>query len=216
VRSSMKSKRKTASELVAELQANPEYVQRSLRQQQESAQSNAAFQAAARPVIEAINKTSVLTLNSAYAIGDAAARYPQIADILVEHLQRAYPESVTKTIAHALAIPQARRFWETLLRLFMNHPDGPVPNRTKFGIGCALAASADASVLADVLSIMRDPRHGANRGVFLKFLAESLSPQAQAAFEEAGHDPEFAKEVRFLKRIRQRKWRRGSDRTRQP
>ena len=95
-----------------------------------------------------------------------------------------------------------RRFGYTLLRLFRCHPDGAVPNGVKFGIGCALAASADATVLDDVIALVEDTRHGENRGLFLKFLINSSSDKAQAAFEATLHDPQLANEARFLKRRR--------------
>jgi hypothetical protein len=212
----MKSKKKTAAEFAAELAANPEYVRQSLRLQEESAQRFAVLEAAALPIVDAINSSGMPSVGSLWQMGDAAAANPRILDILVAHLQRDYPEEVHSAIARAVAVPQARRLWETLLKLFVSHPDGPVPNRTKWAIGCALAASADASVVDDVIALMREPTHGANRAAFLEFLSRSPSPDAQVVFEEAGRDPQFAKEVRFLKRVRQRKWRKRPGKTQKP
>ena len=61
--------------------------------------------------------------------------------------------------------------------LFRRHPDGPIVNQAKFGIGCAFAACADDDVIDDVIALVQEPRHGENRAVFLKKLAESSSPK---------------------------------------
>lgn len=204
----MEKKKRTAAEFVAELRKNPAFVEQSLRLQQESARSFAEQQAAERPILDAIHQAGLSWVSTVWDMGGAAATHPKVLDILVNHLQQEYPEKVREGIAHAIAVPQARRFWDTLLTLFVNHQDGAVTNRTKWAIGCALAVAADSSVVDAVIAIVREPKHGNNRLAFLKFLSESPSVHAQVAFEEAGRDPQFEKEVRFLKRIRRGKWRR--------
>ncbi len=212
----MRYKKKTAAEFVAEQRANPGYVEQSRRLREETAERFMAHQAEERPVIEAIHQAGVPWVSTVWDTGGVAATHPYILEILIDHLQRQHPEKVREGIARAIAVPQARRFWDTLLTLFVSHPDGSVTNRTKWAIGCALAASADASVVDDVIALMREPTHGANRAAFLEFLSRSPSPDAQVVFEEASRDPQLAKEVRFLKRIRQRTWRKRPGKTQKP
>lgn len=61
-----------------------------------------------------------------------------------------------------MTVRESKFAWRTLLRLFKQDFDrttyGP-----KFTIGLALAASADDEVIADVIELFQDPRHGPNR-----------------------------------------------------
>ena len=127
----------------------------------------------------------------------------------MEHLQKDYPTRVQGAIARALAVPESRRFWPTLLELFRSHPDGTVANLGKFGIGCALAAGFTEERLDDVVEILDEPRHGLNRAVFLPVIAKLDSPKAVAALERASADPDLDKEAAFQLRLKARRSRKA-------
>ena len=200
-----KKKGMLASELVAELNANPEYLERRRAQDEKLAAMEQALQLAERPLVQPLNDAGLGWVRSVWDLVNTAEPYPKVLDILVEHLQRDYPPRVLESIGRALAVPESRRFWSTLLRLFRSHPDGAVANGVKFSIGCALSACVTEDVIDDVVALVDEPRHGENRLVFLKVLSESPSLKAQAAFEQATRDSQLMKEARFLKRLRDRK-----------
>ncbi len=195
----------TAAEHVAELNADPEFLKRRRAEDERLAAMRHELQLAERPVVQALNDAGLGWVRSVWDLVNTAEPYPRVLDILVEHLQRDYPPRVLEGIGRALAVPESRRFWSTLLRLFRSHPDGAVPNGVKWSIGCALSASVTEDVIDDVVALIGEPRHGENRIVFLKVLMESPSLKAQAAFEQAGRDSQLMKEARFLKRLRDRR-----------
>jgi hypothetical protein len=65
-----KFRKKTAGEFAAELRADPEYVRQTGLLAQQSADRYAAAQAAARPVLEAIHKAGVLSVNTLWQMGN--------------------------------------------------------------------------------------------------------------------------------------------------
>lgn len=204
----MKTKRgMTAAELVAELNANPEFVERSRIRQEKMDAIVEAARVAERPLVQALNESGLGWVRSVWDLVNTAERYTEVLDILVEHLQRNYPPGVLEGIGRALAVPESRRFWKTLLMLFRNHPDGQEPNKVKWSIGCALAASATEDVIDDVVALVDEPRHGENRAVFLEVLLKSPSVKARAAFEQAAGDPQLQKAARYLTRLRGRRLR---------
>ena len=97
-------------------------------------------------------------------------------------------------IARALAVPEARAGWTTLLEQF-RADDDTTGLGSKFGIGCALAAAADETVMGDVIDLVRERRHGQNRLALVDVLARSSDPRARAALEELSADRDMAAEV---------------------
>jgi hypothetical protein len=140
---------------------------------------------------------------SVWDLVNTAEPYPKAIDILVEHLQRPYPDKVLEGIGRALAVRDARRAWLTLSQLFRLNQDRK-GNGVKWAIGCALSAASDDSVIHDVIALVSDPTHGENRIALLDPLARSKSAEAHAALRAAVSDPELAREAKHLLRRRKR------------
>ena len=135
-----------------------------------------------------------------------ASRTPGCSTYWSNTFNEITPRAVLEGIGRALAVPESRRFWRTLLRLFRESSGWRRTSRAvKRSIGCALSASVTEDVIDDVVALIGEPRHGENRIVFLKVLMESPSLKAQAAFEQAARDSQLMKEARFLKRLRDRR-----------
>ena len=203
----------TASELVAQLNANPEWLERRRQQQEKSDAIERAARVAEGPLVQALNEAGLGWLRSVWDLVNTDEPYSHVLPILIEHLQRDYPAAILEGIARAMAVPESRRFWNILLRLYWQRPDVSGPHNVKWAIGCALAASATDDVIDDVIALVREPRHGEDRAVFLRVLSASPLPRAQAAFEDAARDPQLMKEARFIKRVSERQ-RRKADRAR--
>jgi hypothetical protein len=67
--------------------------------------------------------------------------------------------------------------------------------RVRSGLAAAIAAAADDEVIADVIALARDARHGSSRLLLLSALERSADPRARAALIELGADPDLTKEV---------------------
>lgn len=131
---------------------------------------------------------------------NTSARYPNALPILFNHLQRPYPDSVLTGIARALAVPEARRWWNDLLELFRTSQEQKV-NGVKTALAVALAAAADDDVVGEVIRLVEDPSHGEHRIMLLNVLARSSRQEARSALEKAAHDPQLEKEARVQLRL---------------
>ena len=198
-------KGRTAGELQELLLADPEYQARKREIEAELQKGLAERKAAEAPLVKALNERGAVCVESVWQLVNSPEQYPQAIPILLEHLQRPYPDDVLEGIARALAVPDAIVGWPLLLRLFRDSGEQRL-NGVKTAIGCALAAAATERVVPDLIELVRDRRHGEHRIVFLEALANSNRADARAALEEAGQDQELTREVRFLlRRVRRRR-----------
>jgi len=191
----------TAEELLAELQADPKWVAEQQEREQALRQRTAAYQKAEAPLVEALNRAGVVVA-SVWDLVNTRAPYPTAVPVLLEHLTRTYPERVREGIARALAVPEARIGWSTLLQAFREETDkttvGP-----KWAIALALGAAGTDAVLDDVIALLRDKSLGENRAPLLATLARSRDPRAHKLLEELRDDAAIGHDVKkVLRKLR--------------
>jgi hypothetical protein len=192
----------TAADLLAKLKADPEYVAARHREEQDRQKRAEEWRRAEAPLVEELKAVGV-AVESVWDLVNTPGTYPPEAiRTLLDHLPRQYPAAVREGIARALAMPAAREGWGLLTRLYAEEQ----PGRAKDGLAVAIAAAADDDVLADVVALARDTRHGPSRLLLLSALEQSASPRAQAALMDLAADPELKKEIRvILRRLRRSK-----------
>jgi HEAT repeat protein len=187
---------RTAAELMAELAGDPEYVAQQAKQEQERAQRTAVWRKAERPLVEDLRSRG-LGVGSVWDLVNKSQPYPQAVPVLLDHLQRPYPDRVREGIARALAIPEAKAGWNLLLDLFVRERDRTTSG-PKWALACALAAAADDDVLPDVIALVQDERHGENRAPLLDALARSRRPEARQMLLELRDTSDLAGDVQRL------------------
>jgi hypothetical protein len=80
--------------------------------------------------------------------------------------------------------------------------------RVKDGLACAIAETADAEVLGEVIDLVRD-RQNSSRVLLLRALERSRDSRARATLMELGTDPELQAEIQdILKRMKRTRTRR--------
>ena len=130
---------------------------------------------------------------------NATNTYEQSLPILLEHLQRSYPDAVREGIARALAVPAAKFAWPSLVNLYRQE----TVRRTKDGLAVAISNIADDETLDELIALARDVGHGESRVLLLNALERSRLPKARKALMELGGDPMLQKEVqRILNRLK--------------
>lgn len=82
---------------------------------------------------------------------NAKTPYLKVLPVLLQHLDRPYPEKVFGGIARSLAVPDARPYWNQLVDHYLASTES-VPNEVKWALHAAIAEAADM------------PRVGANWG----------------------------------------------------
>src|SRR3712207_4152728 len=94
---------KTAAELMTELESDPDYVARRRRRDRELQQRTATLREAEAPLVGDLHRAG-FDVASAWDLANTSTPYPEALPVLVEHLQRPYPDRVREGIARALAV----------------------------------------------------------------------------------------------------------------
>jgi hypothetical protein len=191
-------KEKTPAELWAELERDPEYQRnrRKLEAIREAGEEEGRI--AEAPLVEALATTGT-KVSSVWDLVNTKAAYPAAVPVLFEHLRRPYPDRVMEGIVRALAIPESRAEWATLLELFQSRPAGRIGG-VKSALSFALVAAADDDVIADIIALVSNPAHGEDRIPLLDALARSSSAEAHRVLEHATQDPQLIRYARVLLR----------------
>jgi hypothetical protein len=200
------TKKITAAELIAKLNADPEFVAKQARSNEEIDKRVAENRRTETPLVAELQAAGVqvrpgVLVETVWDLVNTASPYPEALPILLAHLPRPYPAAVREGIARALAVRETRALgWEVLTRLYREEPVALV----KAGLAAAIAAASANEVLEDVLALVRDRRHGESRGLLLGALRRSRDPRAAAALVELADDPDLTKEIQYILRRRNR------------
>jgi hypothetical protein len=189
---------KTAAERMAELQDDPEYVAERGRRDEELERKAAEWRRAEAPLVEEL-RSAGFDVDSAWDLVNTSTPYPEALPILLDHLERPYPDRVREGIARALAVRDARFGWKRLVRLYRDQAAG---TDAKDGLAVALAAAADDDVVDELIALARDGTHAQSRLLLLRGLSRSKSALARAALEDFAGDRMLGEEARALLRGR--------------
>jgi hypothetical protein len=193
-----KRKWKTAAEAMAEFEKDPAFVERRRQREEERRRAEEADARAEAPIVEELRKAAV-PVGSIWDLVNSLNTYAQSLPILLDHLQRPYPDAVREGLARAVAVPGARFAWPLLVRLYGQEQG----QRAKHGLAVALSNIVDDETLDELIELARDVQHGDSRVLLLSALEGSHLPQARKALMDLGSDPALQKEVqRILRRLR--------------
>ena len=200
----MATKRKgymTLAEHHARLKAEgkwDEYAARKKAQDEEFRRKEEDYSRAEAPVVEAL-RTAGVPISSVWDLVNATNTHEQSLPILLDHLQRPYPDGVREGIARALAVPAAKCAWPLLIKLYRQES----ARRTKDGLAVAISNIADDGLLDELIELAQDDTHGESRVLLLNALERSRLPKARKALMELGGDPVLQKEVQqILRRLK--------------
>lgn len=192
----------TLTELMAELNSDPVWVEEKRRRDEAHNKQVAINLRNAAPLVEALRAAGA-EINSVAALGNTSVPYPNLIPVLMEHLDRPYLPAVRLSIAHALAVREARPYWHELVKRFIAETD-PAPNGMKWALHLAVANSADASVLDDLIRLALDRRLGRNRALMVDALVRIGGPLANATLNELESDPDLVSDFARVAKKRRR------------
>lgn len=192
----------TAAQLLSELEADPEFMRRQAQDDAENERRSLELARAEAPLLADLARAGRAVV-SVWDLVNTREPYPEAIGVLLDHLERSYPEPVRDGIARALAVREARFAWGRLVHLFRREKNGQV----KDGLAVAISAMADAEVIDDVIDLATDQRQGPARVLLLRALGRSSDPRAEAALTKLAKDGEVGPEARLL--LKRRKNRPG-------
>jgi hypothetical protein len=191
----MSQRKVTAAELMAKLNAEPEFVAARQKAEAERQQREAEWRAAETPLLEDLRDAGH-DLHSVWDLVNTPGSYPAAVPILLNHVDRSYPAAVREGIARALAVPDAKIGWDLLVRLYREEQEP----RVKDGLAAAISAIADDALIHDLISLARDRQQGPSRVLLLSALGRSTDAQARASLMDLQHDDELKKEAELILR----------------
>lgn len=191
-------KRVTAGELIARLEANPEFAARRDEEERVRKEARATRRQAEAPLVDDLHAIGV-NVDTAWDLVNTSHPYPAALPVLVEHLGRPYPDRVRAGIARSLAVRDARFAWDRLRDLYLAEPVG---TETDEALAVALGEACDDSVLEELVELAMDDRRGDNRLMLVSALLRSRTDLARETLRELAAHPVFAEELRAIGRTR--------------
>jgi len=190
----------TAGELIARLHSDPEWMARQQERDRRHDEKTMALRQAEIPLVVALNNAlqgvGLGVVGSVWDLVNTSSHYPQAIPILLEHLEKPYPDEIAGGIGRALAVPEARPYRQQILNAYETADSATMPWR-KDGLALAVAKTND---LTEVIRLLQDPAHGDSRLLLLLALRRSRNPRALETVEVLRHDPFFAKEIASWRR----------------
>lgn len=188
----------TLAEADAELKAAGEYERLKkleMEQDLELAALDAGWQQAEKPLVDELRGAG-FDVESAWDLVNTSVPYPDALPILLDHLERDYPDRVREGIARALAVgPDAMFGWDKIISCYRNEPEG---TDTKDGLAAAIAAVASSAVIDEVIELVEDDLHGESRILLLIELKRSGDARAWATLVGLRDHPQLGAEAMAL------------------
>lgn len=184
----------SATDLMAELQNDPEY-QHKVRAAESERQARAeVLREAEQPVVADLRAVGV-AVSSVWDLVNTSEPYPDALPVLMEHLERGgYPERVMESLGRALAVKPSVVFWERLKARWLDARDSGEED----GTAVALAACATKAQLDDLIDFLSVDERGQSRIYFIRPILKVGRDRGREVVKALREDPVFGKEATAL------------------
>ncbi|MBO9739194.1 hypothetical protein J7432_09210 [Xanthomonas axonopodis pv. begoniae] len=191
--------RKTAAELMAELNKDEQYLALSRAKEMAHQKAIEEYVKNSAPVVAALRRAGV-NVNSIEELGGNGECDPRAVPVLLEHVSFDYPNRVREIILRRLATPHARKYWGQLVEIFEKNTLSLAPD-IRYVAALALSGAADDTVLDDVIRLLGDKSLGMDRAPLLLALIRSKSSKAKMTLLELRDDPDLGKQIKTFRRL---------------
>jgi hypothetical protein len=179
------------------LREDPEYRAAREREDAERARRIAEDLAASAPVLADL-RTVGLDVASVWDLYKFPDQLPGAIPVLLDHLQRNYPDLVLEGIATGLQSKAARPAWAPMKHLYLTTTNDVVRDR----LAAALSQCAVKAHYHDLLTFVHDERLGSSRIYFLRpinRIGNRMRPgMGRAVVEALAKDPAVAGEAEAI------------------
>ena len=190
-----------ATELLAQLERDPVFVEQRQRREEAVADAEADDRRAQTRLLHELEHVGLRVTSVWELVERGQSASAQAIPILFAHLQEPYNDTIREGIARALAVECAAPIWHVLRRSFQAESS----DRVKDGLAIALANSVDDRSLPDLVALLRNSSLGSSRILLLGALERRL-PATRSVLMALGADPVLAREIQEIFR----RWRRRS------
>ena len=191
-----------ASDLIEELQRDPDYLDRTRKAAQHRREHLAQDRITASPVIHDLQEVG-FAVESIDALRQSGAQYKNAIPVLLRWLPAISDLGVKSSIVRALSVPWAGAdVAHGLLAEFRAVHDGPASG-LKWTIGNALEIVADDTVFDEIAELVQDKKHGKSREMLAVALGNMKNPAAADLLIALLSDAEIAGHaIMGLRRLR--------------
>lgn len=190
----MGHKEKTAAELLAELQADPEHVKMRKEKEEELRHRRLFRERAEQPLVHDL-RIAGCEVESVWDLVGSKDRYPQAITVLLAHLERDYPSKIREGIARALSVPVLdREEWEIVRSHFVREQD----EEAKWALALAVATNAREDDREQLIELVNDPSNGKGRSALAEALFRFRNERADAVLLCLKSDPEIGMSIERL------------------
>lgn len=184
----------SATDLIAELQKDPEY-QRKFQAAEAERQKRAQLLREAEKPIVADLRAAGIGVDSVWDLVNTSDPYPDALPVLMDHLERGgYPDRVMESVGRALAVKPSVAYWDRLKARWLAARD---PGEED-GTAVALAACATKSQVDDLIDFLSVARRGLSRIYFIPPILKVGGEHGREVVEALRDDPVFGKEATAL------------------
>lgn len=184
----------SATELMAELESDPEY-QRQI--QEDDAEREAWAQKldqAERPIVGDLRSAGV-DVDSVWDLVNTSEPYPNALPVLIQHLELGgYPDRVMESLGRSLAVKPASLYWTRLQALYQ----APRSLGEQEGVAVALAACATSEHLEELINFLGLDERGDSRIYFIRPILKVGGAHGRRVVERLRTDQVFGEEATAL------------------
>lgn len=189
----------TAKEHMDRLNADPDWVARMAKRDEELAKREAEYKKAEAPLV-ALLRQAGHNVESSWDLLSRKGTYSDVLPLLFDHLTRDYPEAIRDGLARALGVKETKAIgWSRLIGLYKAEQS----ERVKDAIAIAIAEVADDDVIGDIISLVGDTSDD-SRILLLRALEHSKDPNARRALLDLSEDRKLKMEVQAIFKRKER------------
>ena len=144
-----------ADELMAELQANPEWVAQNAAREAKLADAEARFRIEEEPIIADLAKAG-FAVGSVWDFVNTNDSYVAAFPVLLDHLRRPYHERIREGIIRALTVKEARG---VAGHAILEELVGETDSENRWVLANALTVIADRDQAAGIAALLNDPTY---------------------------------------------------------
>jgi hypothetical protein len=190
----------SATDLMAELQNDPEYQRKMAAAEAERQERVRRLREAEQPIVADLRAAGV-QVESVWDLVNTSEPYPAALPVLMEHLERGgYPERVMESLGRALAVKPSVAFWERLKARWLNARDSGEED----GAAVALAACATKNQLEDLIEFLAVEERGQSRIYFIRPILKVGGDGGREVVEGLRSDSVFGDEATALLKRRRK------------
>jgi hypothetical protein len=178
---------KTAAELTAELQKDPEYRARMQRREQQQRENAESYNAAAEQVLKDLGAIG-FRVNTVSELRHERRQYRAAIPTLLRWLPRISDRHVKEEIIRTLSVPWAK---PTAAPVFIDEFRKAEDEGVRWALANGLEVVADDAVFEDLVQLVRDKNNGKAREMLAVALGNMKDPRAVAVLIDLLGDAEI-------------------------